>query len=233
MMQKPGRCSAAPNNPIELNVLPVDTVADWCGVVESEARSAVQHLSGPLMRATVLPASDGTSIVLTFHHAIVDGLSGTRILHDFMRALAGDRLEVLPPPPLLEEMICECCRLSTNRRRKDDFSRHLEGQPGCTRVPKSSPPMWRLRNGTRKRPAASCASARQMERPRMAQSVLPPLATFQEPRVLDVIRMHCPIDLSRMMRSETTGCARVYRRRYCRDPCREPKVLEGCPLYCR
>ena len=93
------------DSPIELNEVPAETGADWREVVESELSLPFSTFPGPLMRATVVSASDGASIILTFHHAIVDALSGTRILHDVMRAFAGDCLEILPPPPLLEEMI--------------------------------------------------------------------------------------------------------------------------------
>ena len=75
MIRRTGPTFCRTNNPIELNVLPVDTVANWCGVVESELNLPFSTFPGPLMRATVLPASGGTSIILTFHHAIVDGLS--------------------------------------------------------------------------------------------------------------------------------------------------------------
>src|ERR1700732_1726170 len=57
------------------------------------------------MRATALCASYGASIVLTFHHAIADALSGTRILDDLMRALAGEHLGALSPLPPIEEML--------------------------------------------------------------------------------------------------------------------------------
>ena len=93
------------DNPIELHSAPAETAADWRWVVERELSLPFSTFPGPLMRATALWASDGTSIVLTFHHAIVDALSGTRILHDVMRAIAGESLEVLPPLPPVEEMI--------------------------------------------------------------------------------------------------------------------------------
>jgi hypothetical protein len=57
------------------------------------------------MRATVLWASDGASIVLTFHHAIADARSGIRIIDDLMRALAGEHLDALPPLPPVEQTI--------------------------------------------------------------------------------------------------------------------------------
>jgi hypothetical protein len=93
------------DNPIELHAVPAEAAADWRRVVERELSLPFDPFPGPLMRATALWASGGTSIVLTFHHAIVDALSGTRILHDVLRTLAGDYLEVLPPLPPVEEMI--------------------------------------------------------------------------------------------------------------------------------
>jgi Condensation domain len=191
------------NNPIELNVLPVDKVANWCGVVESELSLPFSTFPGPLMRATVLSASDGASIVLTFHHAIVDGLSGTRILHDFMHALAGDRLEVLPPAPLLEEMIASAApqptvvekmtfhdipKASRAAQESEKFAANVAiaewDQEETSRLLR-----FCKANGTTAHGAICAAAARH----------LPASGT-------NVVRMHCPIDLSRIMRSETTGC---------------------------
>ena len=93
------------DNPIEIHAAPAVTAADWRRAVERELSQPFSTFPGPLMRATALWASDGTSIILTFHHAMMDALSGTRILHDVMRALAGDCLEVLPSLPPVEEMI--------------------------------------------------------------------------------------------------------------------------------
>ena len=192
------------DNPIELKVVAADMAADWRGVIESELGLPFSTFPGPLMRATVLPASDGTSIILTFHHAIVDGLSGTRILHDFMRALAGDRLEVLPPAPLLEEMIASAAASQPTVVEKMIF----RDIPKASRAAQESEKFaanvaiaeWdqeetsRLlrfckANGTTAHGAICAAAARH----------LPASGA-------NVIRMHCPIDLSRMMRSETTGC---------------------------
>jgi NRPS condensation-like uncharacterized protein len=58
-----------------------------------------------LLRATALYAPETTIIILTFHHAIADGMSGVWVLHDLMRALAGQQLEACLFPPPLEEKI--------------------------------------------------------------------------------------------------------------------------------
>ena len=93
----------ATDNPIEVHTAPVG--ADWRRVVESELNRPFDTIPGPLMRATALWESDGVSLVLTFHHAIADALSGARILGDLMRALAGEPLAALPLIPPLEAMI--------------------------------------------------------------------------------------------------------------------------------
>ena len=95
------------------------------------------------MRATVLWASDGASIILTFHHAIVDALSGTRILHDVMRALAGQSLKVLPQLPPVEEMIAGGVPRSIVVR-EGYFSPRIYRKPaaGVHRVSKSSRQIW-------------------------------------------------------------------------------------------
>jgi hypothetical protein len=91
--------------PIELHPAPVAAAADWRAVVERELNLPFDAVRGPLMRATALWAPEGASIVLTFHHAAMDALSGTRVLRDIMRALAGESFEVLPPSPPVEGMI--------------------------------------------------------------------------------------------------------------------------------
>src|SRR5258705_3821306 len=93
------------DNPIALHTELVEAAGDWRSVVERELTLPFDTVPGPLMRATVLRASHGASLVLTFHHAIADALSGTRIIDDLMRALGGEHLEAVPPLPPVEEMI--------------------------------------------------------------------------------------------------------------------------------
>src|SRR5258708_18449319 len=93
------------DNPIEVHSAPLEADTDWRGGVASEVTLPFDTVAGPLMRATALWASDGASIVLTFHHSIADALSGTRILDDLMRALAGEHLDALLPLPPIEEML--------------------------------------------------------------------------------------------------------------------------------
>jgi hypothetical protein len=193
------------DNPIELHSASAETAADWRRVVERELSLPFGTFPGPLMRATALWASDGTAIILTFHHAIVDALSGTRILHDVMRALAGQSLEVLPPLPPVEKMIAGfvphsiVVREGTSRHDiSQAYDRAAQGfekfaanlaiaewdQEETARLLRSC-----KANGTTVHGAICAATSRH----------LPASDT-------NTIRMHCPIDLSGIMRIKTTGC---------------------------
>jgi hypothetical protein len=59
------------------------------------------------LRATALCAPEITAVVLTFHHAIADALSGIWVLQDMMRALAGEQLDAFRsfPPPIEERIL--------------------------------------------------------------------------------------------------------------------------------
>jgi Condensation domain len=193
------------DNPIELNAAPAETAADWRGLVERELNLPFSTFPGPLMRATALLASDSASIVLTFHHAIMDALSGTRILHDVMRALAGESLEVLPPLPPVEEMIA------------DFASGSVFAVEGDSRADISKARAW-IAQGSEKF-AANLAIAEwdQEETGRLMRSckangttvhgaICAAASRHLPASDASTIRMHCPIDLGRTMRIETTGC---------------------------
>jgi NRPS condensation-like uncharacterized protein len=193
------------DNPIALHAALAETAADWRRVVERELSLPFNTFPGPLMRATALWASDGTSIVLTFHHAIVDALSGTRILHDVMRALAGQSLEVLPPLPPVEKMIAGFAPHSIVVG--EGASRH-DISKACGRAAQGF-----------ERFSANLAIAEwdQEETARLLRSCKANGATVHgaicaaASRHLpasdaNTIRMHCPIDLSGIMKIKTAGC---------------------------
>jgi hypothetical protein len=188
------------DSPIELNVMPAEAAADWRDVVERELSLPFSTFPGP-----VLSGPDGASIVLTFHHAIVDGLSGTRILHDVMRALADECLETLPPPPLIEEMIASVAPHPLVAG--EEPSHHDISKAGS-----------RAAQGSEKFTAnLAIAEWDQEETARLLRSckangttvhgAICAAATRHLPASdANIIRMHCPIDLSRITGSETGGC---------------------------
>jgi hypothetical protein len=57
------------------------------------------------MRAIVLRARESASIVMTMHHALLDGVSAVIIVEDLLKALCGYALERLPAPPSVERQL--------------------------------------------------------------------------------------------------------------------------------
>ena len=86
----------------------------WQGVVEDELNKAFKIEVGPLVRCTYLfkpNSSAAAEIILTFHHAVIDGVSGTRLLHDLFTVLGGvkdltitDTSQQLSLPPPAEQL---------------------------------------------------------------------------------------------------------------------------------
>lgn len=95
------------DRPIELETIAVEKDADWRPTVERELKKPMGFGANALLRATALCAPETTKIVLTFYHAIADALSGIWVVHDVMRALAGEQLEVFQsfPPPIEERIL--------------------------------------------------------------------------------------------------------------------------------
>jgi len=90
--------------------LPVEMVAvgkdgDWLRTVECELRKPMPGGASAPLRLTAVYAPETTAIILTFQHAVADGMSGVCVLRDLMRALAGERLQALPFSPALEEKV--------------------------------------------------------------------------------------------------------------------------------
>ena len=193
------------DNSIEVHAAPVDADIDWRGVVESELTLPFDTIPGPLMRATALCASYGASIVLTFHHAIADALSGTRILDDLMRALAGEHLDALSPLPPIEEMLAIS---ASNSPVPQHAASRTDIAPASERVAPASDKLavnisileWDQKetarliqccreNGTTVHGAICAAASRHLP-----------------PSDANAIRMHCPMDLSRIASVEAGHC---------------------------
>ncbi len=105
--------------PIELEMIAVGRDADWRPMAERELQRPMGVGASALLRVTALCAPDVTAIVLTFYHAIADGMSAVWILHDMMRALAGERLEALRSFAPIEEKILGLSHRPTDAEEPD------------------------------------------------------------------------------------------------------------------
>ena len=76
--------------PLGLRVRPRLADTDWTGVVEEELANAFDTARGPLARCTLLCPPDPSKpaeVVFTFHHAIVDAVSGAHLFHQLLSLL--------------------------------------------------------------------------------------------------------------------------------------------------
>lgn len=93
IVERGGRFAYEPDGtpPIPLGVRPRRGEDDWRGVAEAELALPVDRRTGPLLRCLLLACAEGEAgeLVLTFHHAIMDGASGA--------ALAGELLRLCEP----------------------------------------------------------------------------------------------------------------------------------------
>ena len=93
------------SRPIKLKTIYAWKDADWRPTVERELQRPMGNGSGALLRVTALRAPDVTTMVLTCHHVIADGLSAVWILNDLLSALAGKQLEAFKSFSPIEDMI--------------------------------------------------------------------------------------------------------------------------------
>jgi NRPS condensation-like uncharacterized protein len=92
------------DRPIPL-VVQYGQLESWVRVLESELGQRFNPDDVPLARAVLLYEPQRAFVVLTFHHAIADGMSGVYILRDMLRVLAGEEIADLPMPEPTEEWV--------------------------------------------------------------------------------------------------------------------------------
>jgi Condensation domain len=88
--------------PIPLAFLRRNSSTDWQRVMESEIAEPFDLSTGPLLRAAVLEDEKGSDLVLTTHHAVIDGMGVLAVVRELLGALAGEALAELPIPPPAE-----------------------------------------------------------------------------------------------------------------------------------
>jgi NRPS condensation-like uncharacterized protein len=107
--EETGLCFAqAPGQVIELRCHEV-TSDNWQGTIEQQLSEPFPEGIAPLMRCLYLqmPASEGSVLALSFHHAIADGRAGTALLQRVLALLAtqtepGQRGEARTLPAMAE-----------------------------------------------------------------------------------------------------------------------------------
>jgi hypothetical protein len=102
------------NIPIPLRIVPEENSVTWTVEMAKELATPILLNGAPLVRITVLRKSGGSTLLLSMHHSIADGLSSAFVIRDILEALSGKPLQPLaltdpqeslcsaaagPPPP--------------------------------------------------------------------------------------------------------------------------------------
>lgn len=92
--------------PIPLRVLARPDEESWVREAEDELRRPFEPGQGPLLRVTLLQGTGTCELLLTFDHAIGDGLSGAWLVRDLLRELSQPGTgHTLPAPTACEERL--------------------------------------------------------------------------------------------------------------------------------
>lgn len=91
-------------NPIPLAVIAGHEM-QWHHVAQDEVNRLFSSEAGPLVRAVALTGASETTIVLTFHHSVADGMAALFVMHEVLVALSGGNLNDPPSADLLEERL--------------------------------------------------------------------------------------------------------------------------------
>lgn len=81
-----------------------DPDQDWSAFAAEELTKPFDPTTAPLMRATLLTHGTSSTLLLTFDHAISDGISSVLVLNDLLAALGGEPLTTLSLPNSLEDL---------------------------------------------------------------------------------------------------------------------------------
>jgi hypothetical protein len=83
------------NIPIPVRILAEEEPASWHGEMAKELATPIPLSGAPLARITVLQKSAGSTLLLSMHHSIADGLSAAFVIRDILEALSGKPLRPL------------------------------------------------------------------------------------------------------------------------------------------
>jgi hypothetical protein len=81
--------------PIPLRIVPEENCVTWTVEMAKELATPILLNGAPLVRITVLQKNGGSTLLLSMHHSIADGLSSAFVIRDILEALSGRPLQPL------------------------------------------------------------------------------------------------------------------------------------------
>jgi hypothetical protein len=85
-----------PNIAIPMRIVPEDDSADWPVEMAEKLATPILLNGAPLVRIVLLRKGGGSTLLLSMHHSIADGLSSAFVIRDILEALSGKSLQPLP-----------------------------------------------------------------------------------------------------------------------------------------
>lgn len=83
------------NIPIPVRIVPENDFATWPVEMAKELAIPIPLNHSPLARITLPRKSGGSTLLLSMHHSIADGLSSAFVIRDILEALSGKPLQPL------------------------------------------------------------------------------------------------------------------------------------------
>jgi Condensation domain len=83
------------NIPIPVRILPGEEAAPWQVEMAKELATPILLSGTSLVRITLLQKAGGSTLLLSMHHSIADGLSSVFVIRDILEALSGKALQPL------------------------------------------------------------------------------------------------------------------------------------------
>jgi hypothetical protein len=97
-------CFMHSERPVPLSAIE-PSVTSWERIAESEMNRPLVSADAPLVRAARVAVDDSTTLFLTFHHAVADGMAAVFVMHQLLTALSGAELTATADDVRLEDRI--------------------------------------------------------------------------------------------------------------------------------
>jgi hypothetical protein len=98
--------------PIPLTFEPRTSSTQWQSTMEAQGEEPFAASAAPLLRVNVLEDEHDCDIIVTAHHAILDGVGALCLIRDVLAVLSGKELTALAMPPAAEDRLEEARSLN-------------------------------------------------------------------------------------------------------------------------
>jgi Condensation domain len=109
----------------------------WQSVMEAQGEEPFAASAAPLVRVNILEDDRGCDLIVTAHHAILDGMGALLLIRDVLAVLSGERLAPLAMPLAAEDRIEEARSSAPPQSIMDPQAAEAWQQFLATRPPRS------------------------------------------------------------------------------------------------